>query len=71
MNTLPAYDEIALKFGEHTVFLRPSLRAAIRLERMHDGFPALLNKIEEFDTRTVWSVITAAAGMVPCVGKVG
>ena len=62
MNTLPAYDEIALEFGGNTVFLRPSLRAAIRLERMHDGFPALLNKIEELDTRTVWSVITAAAG---------
>ena len=62
MTTLPAYDEIPLEFGGHTVFLRPSLRAATRLERLHDGFPDLARKIAEFDTRTVWAVITAAAG---------
>ncbi|NDW43655.1 hypothetical protein [Ruegeria sp. PrR005] len=45
------------------MFLRPSLRAAIHLERLHGGFPALLRKIEEFDTLTIWRVITAVAGM--------
>ncbi|WP_190325632.1 hypothetical protein [Salipiger aestuarii] len=42
--------------------LRPSLRAAIHLERLHGGLPELLRKVEDFDTRTIWQVITAAAG---------
>lgn len=57
-----AYDAIALEYGGNAVFLRPSLRAAIHLERLHGGFPALLRKIEEFDTMTIWQVITAGAG---------
>lgn len=56
-----AYDAIALEYGGSTVFLRPSLRAATRLERLHGGFPELLRKIEEFDTQTIRQVITAAA----------
>lgn len=62
MKPQPAYDAIALEYGGNAVFLRPSLRAAIHLERLHGGFPELLNKIEEFDTLTVWHVITASAG---------
>ncbi|MDO6521279.1 hypothetical protein Q4578_06755 [Shimia thalassica] len=62
MNTQPAYDAIALEYGGNAVFLRPSLRAALHLERLHGGFPELLRKIEEFDTLTVWHVITASAG---------
>lgn len=58
-----AYDAIAVEFGGHTVFLRPSLRAAFHLERLHGGFPELLRKIEEFDTLTIWHVITAGADM--------
>lgn len=61
MNKLSAYQEIALEYGGNTVFLRPSLRAATRLERLHDGFPALLHKIEEFDTGTVKAIITYSA----------
>lgn len=57
-----AYDAIALEYGGNTVFLRPSLRVALHLERLHGGFAPLLHKIEEFDTRTIWHVITAAAG---------
>ncbi len=57
-----AHDAIALEYGGHTVFLRPSLRAAMHLERLHGGFPDLLRKLEEFDTLTVWHVITAGAG---------
>lgn len=56
-----AYDAIALEYGDHTVFLRPSLRAAMHLERLHGGFPELLRKLEEFDTFTVWHVVTAGA----------
>jgi hypothetical protein len=62
MRTQPAYDAIALEYGGNAVFLRPSLRAAIHLESLHGGFPDLLRKIEEFDTLTVWHVITASAG---------
>lgn len=62
MKTQLAYDAIALAYGGNTVVLRPSLRAAIQLERLHGGFPMLLRKIEEFDTLTIWHVITAAAG---------
>lgn len=58
-----AYDAIALEYGGNAVFLRPSLRAALHLERLHGGFPELLRKIEEFDTLTIWHVITTAAGM--------
>lgn len=61
MNKLSAYQEIALEYGGNTVFLRPSLRAATCLERLHDGFPVLLRKIEEFDTRTVKAIITYTA----------
>ena len=58
-----AYDAIALEYGGNAVFLRPSLRAALHLEHLHGGFPELLRKIEEFDTFTIWQVITTAAGM--------
>lgn len=58
MNTLFAYDEITLEYGGNAMSLRPSLRAATHLERLHDGFPELLNKIDEFDTHTVRAVIT-------------
>lgn len=57
-----AYDAVALEYGGHTVFLRPSLRAVMHLEQLHGGFPELLRKLEEFDTFTVWHVITAGAG---------
>ncbi|OWU84661.1 hypothetical protein ATO6_12260 [Oceanicola sp. 22II-s10i] len=58
---LSAYGGITLEHGGCTVSLRPSLRAALHLERLHDGFPALLRKVEEFDTRTVRTIIEAAA----------
>lgn len=57
-----ARDEIVLDYGGSAVVLRPTLRAATHLERLHGGFPELLRKIEEFDTLTIWHVITAAAG---------
>lgn len=41
--------------------LRPSLRAAIDLEALHGGFPALLSKLAECDTATIKAVITATA----------
>ena len=58
MPDLSAYDGVTLDYGGCAVVLRPSLRAASRLERLHDGFPALLLKVEEFDTRTIRTVLT-------------
>lgn len=61
MTTRRAYDEITLRHGTHAVTLRPSLRAATRLERFQKGFPALLLKIGEFHTDTIREVIRASA----------
>ncbi|MEQ8899287.1 MAG: hypothetical protein RID23_19570 [Roseovarius sp.] len=61
MPKLSTYEGVALEYGRSAVFLRPSLRAATNLERLHGGFPALLRKIEEFDTRTVCAAITYSA----------
>ncbi|WP_323784619.1 hypothetical protein [Thalassovita sp.] len=58
-----AYDAISLEYGGNAVFLRPSLRAALRLEQLHGGFPELLRKIEEFDTLTIWHVVKESTGM--------
>lgn len=57
MPKLPAYEGVELDHGGCAVVLRPSLRAAARLERLHDGFPALLQKVEEFDMRTIRAVV--------------
>lgn len=62
MSMQSAYQEVELEFGGVAVFLRPSLRAAMRLECLHDGFPKLMQKIAEFDTQTVKAVLEAAAG---------
>lgn len=61
MNSRPAYDEITLAHGDITVCLRPSLRAASKLERSHDGFDCLFRRIGEFHTGTVREIITTAA----------
>lgn len=61
MHPLAREDEFELSHGGITVRLRASLRAALRLERLHDGFPALLHKLDEFDTRTIRAVIRIAA----------
>lgn len=62
MKTQHAYNKITLEFGDNIVVLRPSLRAALFLENLHGGFPALLRKLAEFDTRTVWHIIKETAG---------
>lgn len=61
MTTPRAYDEITLTHGPHAVRLVPSLRAATYLESLHDGFPNLLRKVQQFDTRTIAAIITASA----------
>lgn len=54
-------DEFNITHGGFAVRLRPTLRAAMRLERLHDGFPGLLAKLGEYDTSTVRAIILTAA----------
>ena len=60
MNTRPASD-ITLTYGDHTVWLRPSLRAATVLERMHGGFVPLLQKIQQGHTGTLREIVLNSA----------
>jgi hypothetical protein len=53
--------DIQVVYGDSAVYLRPSLRAAVQLERTQGGFPALLNRLQQFDTSTVQAIIRATA----------
>lgn len=61
MRLLPAETEFELSHGGNTVRLRASLRAALHLERLHDGFGPLFQRIDTFDTATIRHVILIAA----------
>ncbi|WP_444665768.1 phage tail assembly chaperone [Cereibacter changlensis] len=61
MRLLPAETEFELSHGGNTVRLRASLRAALHLERLHDGFGPLFQRIDTFDTTTIRQVILIAA----------
>lgn len=56
-----AYEEWEIAHGGYAARLRPSLRAASRLERLHDGFTALHQRLSEFDTETVAEIIRQSA----------
>lgn len=58
---LSAAHGITLSHGGYTVLLRPSLRAAVTLERLHDGFVGLFRQLRDFDTATITTVIEVAA----------
>jgi len=61
MSFRPAYDvPVAYGLGSK-VWLRPSLRAGIQLEAMHNGFPELLVKVQQGDTATLREIVTYAA----------
>ncbi|MDB5659565.1 MAG: hypothetical protein JWS10_2180 [Cypionkella sp.] len=61
MNPLAAETEFTLSHGGNTVRLRASLRSALRLERLHDGFGPLITKLDQFDTATIGNMIKIAA----------
>ena len=61
MHPLAAETEFTLSHGGNTVRLRASLRSALRLERLHDGFGPLITKLDQFDTATIRAMIIAAA----------
>jgi len=60
MNMRPASD-IALTYGDHTVWLRPSLRAATVLERLHGGFVPLLQMVQQGHTGTLREIVLNSA----------
>jgi len=61
MSFRPAYDvPVAYGLGSK-VWLRPSLRAGIQLEALHNGFPKLLVKVQQGDTATMREIVTYAA----------
>jgi len=61
MSFRPAYDVPVVYGLGSKVLLRPSLRAGIQLEAMHNGFPLLLVKVEQGDTATLREIVTYAA----------
>ncbi len=60
MNRWPAYEEVVLEHGGNVVTLRPCLRAACHLERLHDGFPTLIDRLDGFHVGTVREVVLTA-----------
>lgn len=60
MHPLAAETEFTLSHGGNTVRLRASLRSALRLERLHDGFGPLITKLDQFDTATIRKMIEIA-----------
>lgn len=61
MHPLARLDEVTIYHGGFAVVLRPTLRAAITLERMHDGWSGLISKLEQRDSTTTAAVIRATA----------
>lgn len=53
--------DIVLRHGTLAVTLTPSLRAATLLERLHGGFPALLERVQAFNLTTILEIINVAA----------
>jgi hypothetical protein len=56
-----ADDEITIKLDHETIYLRPSLRAAFRLERRHGGFDKILRGIAEGNFSMMADVIREGA----------
>lgn len=57
-----ADDEITVSIGDDTMFLRPSLRAAFRLERRYGGFSNLITKLAECNVTAMADVIRESSG---------
>lgn len=58
---IAAREDIALYHRDHVVILRPTLRAASILERLHHGWEALFRRVDQFDTGTITAIIRTAA----------
>ena len=62
--TMRLASDIVLRHGILAVTLTPSLRAATLLERLHGGFPALLERVQAFNVTTIIEIIKTA-GQAP------
>jgi hypothetical protein len=60
-----ADDEISIRFGHETINLRPTLRAAFRLERRFEGFDHIIRGIAELNLTIIAEVIRETAQR-PC-----
>ena len=56
-----AEEETTLTMGGERIILRPSLRAAARLERRYDGFPAIMKALEEASVTVIADLIGECA----------
>ncbi|SOC23184.1 phage tail assembly chaperone [Rhodobacter maris] len=61
MTVLARSEEVTVYHGGLAVVLRPSLRAAMTLERLREGWPGLLLALGQFDLRSVQAIIRASA----------
>lgn len=61
MHPLAREDEVVLRHPGHVVVLRPSLRAAVTLERLHCDWSGLLLRLDQTHLATVQAVIRASA----------
>ena len=50
-----------MSYTGYAVKLRPALRAAVAVEHLHGGFPALFRTLSELHTATILTVIRVAA----------
>lgn len=61
MQPLARIEEVTMRHGVHVVVLRPSLRAAVTLERLHGGWERFLLRLSQFHHATMWALIRASA----------
>ena len=61
MNPLARRDQVTLRHGQLAVVLRPTLRAAIQLERLHGNWSGFLLRLDQTHLATVRAFIEASA----------
>ncbi|ETD84043.1 phage tail assembly chaperone [Rhodobacter capsulatus] len=61
MSPLARSEEVTVHYGRWAVVLRPSLRAAMTLERLQGGWPGLISDLGQFRVQTLWAIIRASA----------
>ncbi len=61
MTPLARLEEVTVRHGGHVVTLRPTLRAAMTLERLYNGWSGLLLHFDQFHLSTVQTLIRASA----------
>ncbi|SFI84408.1 hypothetical protein [Celeribacter neptunius] len=61
MTPLARLEEVTVRHGGHVVTLRPTLRAAMTLERLYNGWSGFLLHFDQFHLNTVQTLIRASA----------